>query len=94
MDKRAYCAGCFARWSCGGDCYHKALAVQGDGEFAGTERCDIIRELTNDQILAHIADAGGVFWHAPPEGGVAVIEKCACVSCGDEKNIPRVPLFV
>lgn len=94
VDRRAHCAGCFARWSCGGDCYHKALAIHGDGEFAGTERCDIIRALTQDQILARIADAGGVFWHEMPEGGLAALEKCACVSCADGKNAPRAPLFV
>ncbi|MDR0578659.1 MAG: SPASM domain-containing protein [Candidatus Accumulibacter sp.] len=85
VDRRAHCAGCFARWSCGGDCYHKALTVHDDGEFAGTDRCDIIRELTRDQILARIADSGGVFWHEPPERIAA--EGCACVSCGDEGRI-------
>jgi uncharacterized protein len=83
VDHRAWCAGCFARWSCGGDCYHKALTVYSDGEFAGTDRFDIIRELTQDQILARIADAGGVFWHEPPAGEAAVVEQCACVSCGE-----------
>ncbi|MDR1275265.1 MAG: SPASM domain-containing protein [Candidatus Accumulibacter sp.] len=83
VDRRAWCAGCFARWSCGGDCYHKALAVHGGGEFAGTERCDIIRALTKDQILTRIAEAGGVFWHEAPTDAVAVIEGCDCVSCGE-----------
>jgi len=72
VDKRAYCEGCFARWTCGGDCLHKALAVGGEGEFSGTDRCNIIRELTKDQILSRIAEAGGVCWHALPdsdEGG-------------------------
>jgi uncharacterized protein len=91
VDNRAWCAGCFARWSCGGDCYHKALAIYGEGEFAGTDRCAIIRELTKDQILAHIAEAGGVFWHTPPENAAG---GCACVSCGDDKRIPRVPLLI
>jgi uncharacterized protein len=94
VDRRAHCAGCFARWSCGGDCYHKALTVQGEGEFAGTERCDIIRALTLDQLLARIAEAGGVFWHEMPESVAAVVERCACVSCGDGKSAARVPLFV
>jgi uncharacterized protein len=94
VDRRAYCAGCFARWSCGGDCYHKALALHGGGEFAGTERCDIIRALTQDQILARIADAGGVFWHEMPAEAVAAIGRCACVSCVDGKSNARVPLFV
>ena len=66
VDKRDYCEGCFARWTCGGDCLHKALTVRGEGDFAGTDRCDIIRELTKDQLLARITDAGGVCWHGLP----------------------------
>jgi uncharacterized protein len=64
---RAFCAGCFAGWTCAGDCYHKSLNVGGRGEFAGSDRCHITRELTKDQILAKIAAAGGLFWH---EGSV------------------------
>ncbi|MFL5383269.1 MAG: radical SAM protein [Longimicrobiaceae bacterium] len=66
VENRAYCRGCFARWHCAGDCYHKALTVNGTGEFAGSDRCHITRELTRDQILARIARAGGLFWHEPP----------------------------
>jgi uncharacterized protein len=61
-----YCQGCFAKWTCAGDCYHKSLTVNGDAGFAGSDRCNITRELTKDQILARIAAAGGVFWHEPP----------------------------
>jgi uncharacterized protein len=43
------------------------LNVGGRGEFAGSDRCHITRELTKDQILAKIAAAGGLFWH---EGSV------------------------
>ena len=63
VDNRAFCEGCFAKWTCGGDCYHKSLAVNGPGEFQGTDRCHIIRELTKDQILAKVAESGGLFWH-------------------------------
>ncbi len=63
VDEMPFCRGCFAKWSCSGDCHHKALAVDGDGEFAGTDRCHIIRELTKDQILDRLAAAGGLFWH-------------------------------
>lgn len=66
VQHRAFCQGCFAKWTCAGDCYHKALDVSGT-EFAGTDRCHITRELTKDQILASIAAAGGVFWHAQPD---------------------------
>jgi uncharacterized protein len=63
VEHRDFCRGCFAKWTCGGDCYHKSLSVNGAGEFKGSDRCHIIRELTRDQILTKIAQAGGVFWH-------------------------------
>ncbi|MDR2146672.1 MAG: radical SAM protein [Tannerella sp.] len=67
VDRRKYCSGCFAKWSCAGDCHYKATLINGSGEFAGTDRCHIIRELTIDQILERIAGAGGLFWHEQPE---------------------------
>jgi uncharacterized protein len=63
VDHRDFCRGCFARWTCAGDCYHKSLTVNGEGEFRGSDRCHITRELTKDQILAQIAASGGLFWH-------------------------------
>jgi uncharacterized protein len=63
VENRTFCSGCFAKWSCAGDCYHKSLSVNGPGEFAGSDRCHITRELTKDQILAKIACSGGLFWH-------------------------------
>ncbi len=66
VENRAFCAGCFAKWTCGGDCYHKALAAtEGAEEFRGAERCHIIRELTKDQILRAIAASGGPIWRQP-----------------------------
>ena len=65
VENRPFCQGCFAKWTCGGDCHHKALAVNGSGEFAGTDRCHIIRELTTDQVLQNISASGGLFWHQP-----------------------------
>ena len=67
VQHREWCRGCFAKWTCAGDCYHKSLSVNGDGEFRGSDRCHITRELTKDQILARIAASGGLFWHEPPE---------------------------
>lgn len=67
VQHRDYCRGCFAKWTCAGDCYHKSLTVNGSTEFAGSDRCNITRELTKDQILTRIAAAGGVFWHEPPQ---------------------------
>jgi uncharacterized protein len=61
-----FCQGCFAKWSCAGDCYHKALDV-GGGAFRGSDRCHITRELTKDQILAAIARSGGVVWADGPD---------------------------
>jgi uncharacterized protein len=64
VQHREFCQGCFAKWTCAGDCYHKAVDVTGQLEFQGTDRCHIIRELTKDQILTNIAATGGLFWHA------------------------------
>ena len=65
---RDHCQGCFAKWTCAGDCYHKAVAVNdGMRAFTGTGRCHINRELTKDQILDRIADAGGLCWHELPD---------------------------
>jgi uncharacterized protein len=63
VQHKAYCRGCFAKWTCAGDCHHKSLTVNGNVEFAGSDRCNITRELTKDQILAKIAASGGLFWH-------------------------------
>jgi len=62
VENRDHCRDCFAKWSCGGDCYHKALSVTGAAEFCGTERCHIIRELTKDQLLEKIWSGGGLYW--------------------------------
>jgi uncharacterized protein len=78
VEKRAHCRGCFARWSCGGDCYYKWVAATGGGEFNGSARCHVIRELTRDQIVEKIAAAGGLFWHEPP----------ACPACGQPPHRP------
>jgi len=63
VQHREFCQGCFAKWTCAGDCYHKALTINGDEEFQGSDRCHITRELTKDQILEKIAKSGGLFWH-------------------------------
>ena len=68
VQNRDYCQGCFAKWTCAGDCASKALRVGGGGRFAGTARCHIIRELTKDQILECIAASGGTCWHEPASG--------------------------
>lgn len=65
VQHRDFCQGCYAKWSCGGDCYHKALTVNGAGDFQGSDRCHIIREFTKDQILEKIAGTNTWFWHEP-----------------------------
>jgi len=62
VENRSFCDGCFAKWNCAGDCYHKALDANGRGEFAGSQRCHITRELVKDQLLARIAGSGGLMW--------------------------------
>ncbi|HYF30058.1 MAG TPA: radical SAM protein [Chitinophagaceae bacterium] len=66
VQHRGFCNGCFAKWTCGGDCYHKSLTVNGQEEFQGSDRCHIIRELTKDQLLQKIHASGGLFWHQMP----------------------------
>ena len=76
VEHRDYCRGCFAKWTCAGDCYHKSLTVNDSLEFQGSDRCTITRELTKDQILAKISQSGGLYWHevdagCPQHGAVA-----------------------
>jgi uncharacterized protein len=62
VDHLDRCRDCFAKWNCAGDCYHKSL-------HAGPTRCEIIRELTKDQLLENIATSGGIYWKRPgPDG--------------------------
>ena len=73
---RDYCKGCFAKWSCGGDCYNKSVSATGEREFAGSDRCHIIRELTKDQILQAIADNGGTHWKGSTDEDDAYCLEC------------------
>jgi uncharacterized protein len=63
VENRRFCSDCFAKWTCGGDCYYKWRAGSHSSEFDGSPRCHIIRELTKDQIIEKISEAGGTFWH-------------------------------
>jgi uncharacterized protein len=67
VQNREHCRGCFAKWTCAGDCLYKTLTVNSEGEFTDTTRCHINRELTKDLILSRIAEAGGLCWHELPE---------------------------
>jgi len=77
VQNRACCQGCFAKWTCAGDCYHKSVDLHGEGsEFVGAGRCLVTRELTKDLILARIAVSGGLFWREPGGPG-------ACTTRGE-----------
>jgi len=71
VHSRSYCRTCFARWDCAGDCYHKVLMANGEGEFQGSGRCGIIRELSKDVLLDKIALSGGLVWCEGPAAGMA-----------------------
>src|SRR5262249_38970890 len=58
VQHRPYCQGCFAKWHCAGDCYHKSLSADAK-EFKGAGRCEITRNLTKDMILERIHASGG-----------------------------------
>ncbi len=62
VDRSDFCEDCFAKWTCAGDCYHKNRGIYGDAPFSGSDRCHITRELTRDQIVRKIQEAGGIFW--------------------------------
>ncbi|MDH3205090.1 MAG: SPASM domain-containing protein [Gemmatimonadota bacterium] len=63
VDKRPYCEGCFAKWSCAGDCHVKHMAHEGSEHEP--PRCRITRAITRHQILERISEHGGLFWHEP-----------------------------
>lgn len=56
-----YCNDCFAKWNCAGPCLAR-VNEEKRPQFQGSERCDIVREITKDWILSQIADAGGLIW--------------------------------
>jgi len=68
LGHRPFCSGCFAKYNCAGDCYHKSLTANGPGEFTGSERCHVTRELVKDEVLARIGASGGIAWRQTPHG--------------------------
>jgi len=86
VDRLEYCGGCFAKWSCAGDCHHKALHWDA-AEFAGAGRCDVIRALTKDQILEKIAASGGVFWKGTASGPAIAARRPSGNPCCDGRNV-------
>lgn len=66
VEHKPFCAGCFAKWHCAGDCHHRTMATSEGGEFCGSDRCHITRELLKDQILERLQQTGVGFWHEPP----------------------------
>jgi len=70
VENREFCRDCFCRWTCAGDCYHKCLAFHGGEEpLGGSGRCNVIRELTKDELLGNIAAAGGLVWRGQEVNG-------------------------
>jgi len=67
VEHRPYCQGCFAKWSCAGDCHVKHLEYERTGYIEEPPRCRITRQLTLQHVLDRIADHGGAFWHEPPD---------------------------
>lgn len=53
LDKR-YCANCFCKWHCAGDCPVKVLHARSTGSHSMTDRCYINRELTKDQLIERL----------------------------------------
>jgi len=49
-----FCADCFCKWHCGGDCAAKLLGDKPPSEHSGSARCVINRALTYRQILKKI----------------------------------------
>lgn len=64
--RRQTCEGCFCYWSCAGDCYARAFAIQPEGHLVHGGRCDMNRAITRELLLRRIADNGGVWRAAAP----------------------------
>lgn len=57
-----WCADCFARFHCAGDCLHLARRAAGDGPFSGHPRCETTRALVLAQLIEKIRENGGTSW--------------------------------
>ena len=66
-----YCAHCFCKWHCAGDCAIKTVAAEtGDG-FQPSARCFVNQELTKFLLLRKIQASGGVMWVKEPHASNA-----------------------
>jgi uncharacterized protein len=79
VQHKTYCQGCFAKWHCAGDCYHKSLRSGPGEEFRGSGRCHITRALTMDLILERIHAGGGLYW----KGDAEELSTC-CANTGSQ----------
>lgn len=50
VENMPYCADCFCKWHCAGDCAAKVLGLKQPEEHGGSTRCKLARALTLDQI--------------------------------------------
>ena len=62
----AYCGGCFAKHHCLGTC---ELDRGAERRVAGSIYCHLVRLITKDELLAHIASADGLVWRGDPVAG-------------------------
>jgi hypothetical protein len=63
----AYCEGCFARGHCAGPA--SAQMPMSPDDWAGSERCHLVREVVKGTVIQQIADSGGLLWAEPTPPG-------------------------
>ncbi|MBM3211476.1 radical SAM protein [Candidatus Poribacteria bacterium] len=51
-----YCADCFCKWHCAGDCPHKSIVPNDYNQRRGTDRCQMVQELTKYQLIRLLSD--------------------------------------
>ena len=56
VDRMPYCADCFCKYHCSGDCAAKLLGLKPPSEHAGSVRCRITRAITLHQIQKKLSE--------------------------------------
>ena len=65
VNNMPFCADCFCKFSCSGDCPAKVLGVREPEEHRGSERCEITRALAFDHLKRTLRDAERVYGGEP-----------------------------
>jgi uncharacterized protein len=65
-ERRNVCRGCFAYWSCAGDCFAKYLTPKHGGHLVFDGRCDINRTILRDLLLRRMAGSNGIWMRYSP----------------------------